>query len=80
MKASEIKSWWDLLNPKWKGKLVMNDPRGLGNVGSWRFLYFDDDLGAKYLRRLVAEMDVVFAQDERQMMDWLAAGNIKSTC
>lgn len=74
VKASEIKSWWDLLNPKWKGKFVMNDPRGLGNVGSWRFLYYDDDLGAKYLRRLVAEMDVVFAQDERQMMDWLAAG------
>lgn len=74
VKASEIKSWWDLLNPKWKGKLVMNDPRGLGNVGSWRFLYYDDDLGAKYLRRLVAEMDIVFAQDERQMMDWLAAG------
>ena len=39
VKASEIKSWWDLLNPKWKGKFVMNDPRGLGNVGSWRFLY-----------------------------------------
>ncbi|MFM9972557.1 MAG: ABC transporter substrate-binding protein [Burkholderiales bacterium] len=74
VKASEIKSWWDLLNPKWKGKLVMNDPRGLGNVGSWRFLYYDDDLGAKYLRRLVAEMDIVFAQDERQTMDWLAAG------
>ena len=74
VKASEIKSWWDLLNPKWKGKFVMNDPRGLGNIGSWRFLYYDDDLGAKYLRRLVTEMDIVFAQDERQMMDWLAAG------
>jgi iron(III) transport system substrate-binding protein len=74
VKASEINSWWDLLNPKWKGKFVMNDPRGLGNVGSWRFLYYDDDLGAKYLRLLVAEMDIVFAQDERQMMDWLAAG------
>ena len=47
---------------------------GLGNLGSWRFLYYNDDLGAKYLRRLVTEMDIVFAQDERQMMDWLAAG------
>jgi len=73
-KAAEIKSWWDLLNPKLKGKLVMNDPRGVGNVGSWRFLYHDDDLGPKFLRRLVAEMDVIFAHDERQMMDWLAAG------
>jgi ABC-type Fe3+ transport system substrate-binding protein len=30
VKASEIKSWWDLLNPKWKGKFVMNDPARLG--------------------------------------------------
>jgi iron(III) transport system substrate-binding protein len=73
-KTSEIKSWWDLLNSKWKGKLVMNDPRGIGNIGSWRFLYFDDDLGPKFLRQLVAEMDVSFAHDERQMMDWVAAG------
>ena len=74
VRANEIRSWWDLLQPKWKGKLVMNDPRGMGNVGSWRFLYHDNDLGAKFLRRLVAEMDVVFAHDERQMMDWVAAG------
>jgi len=74
VKANEIQSWWDLLQSKWKGKLVMNDPRGVGNVGSWRFLYHDDDLGPKFLRRLMAEMDIVFAHDERQMMDWVAAG------
>jgi iron(III) transport system substrate-binding protein len=74
IKAAEIKSWWDLLNPKWRGKFVMNGPKGIGNIGSWRFLYYDDDLGAKFLRRLVAEMDVTFAHDERQMMDWVGAG------
>jgi iron(III) transport system substrate-binding protein len=74
VKSGEIKSWWDLLTPKWKGKLVMNDPKSVGNIGSWRFLYHDDDLGAKFLRRLVSEMDVTFAQDERQMMDWVGAG------
>ena len=74
VKAAEIKSWWDLLNPKWKGKLVMNDPKSVGNIGSWRFLYHDDDLGPKFLRRLVTETDVTFALDERQMMDWVGAG------
>jgi len=74
VKAAEIKSWWDLLNPKWKNKFVMNDPRGIGNIGSWRFLFHDEDLGPKFLRRLVTEMDVTFAHDERQMMDWVAAG------
>jgi iron(III) transport system substrate-binding protein len=72
--GAEIKSWWDLLTPKLKGKLVMNDPKGIGNIGSWRFLFYDDDLGPKFLRRLVTEMDVTFAHDERQMMDWLGAG------
>ena len=29
---AEIKSYWDLLNPKWKGKIVAYDPR-LGGAG-----------------------------------------------
>jgi iron(III) transport system substrate-binding protein len=74
MKATDIKSWWDLLNPQWKGRFVMNDPKGIGNIGSWRFLYYDEDLGPKFLRRLITEMDVTFAHDERQMMDWVGAG------
>jgi iron(III) transport system substrate-binding protein len=74
LKPDEVRSWWDLLNPKWKGKLVMPDPRGIGNIGSWRFLFYDEDIGPKFLRRLVAEMDVAFANNERQMMDWVGAG------
>jgi ABC-type Fe3+ transport system substrate-binding protein len=77
VKAAEIKSWWDLLSPKWKGKLVMNDPKSVGNIGSWRFLYHDEDLGPKFLRRLAAETDVTFANDERQMMDWVGAGKYR---
>ena len=68
----EIKSYWDLLNPKWKGKIVATDPRtGEGRNGS-RFLYYNLDLGAKYLRRLLGEMDVTYSRDYRQATDWLA--------
>ena len=28
--VDEPKSWNDVLNPKWKGKLAMDDPRGSG--------------------------------------------------
>ncbi len=36
---AEIKSYWDLLNPKWKGKIVAYDP-SLGGAGdAMRFFY-----------------------------------------
>ena len=69
---AEIKSYWDLLNPKWKGKIVATDPRtGEGRNGS-RFLYYNPDLGPKYLRRLLGEMDLTYSRDYRQATDWLA--------
>ena len=74
VKAEEIQSWWDLLGPRWKGKIVVTDPKSPGNIGSWRFIYYDDDLGPKFIRRFLSEVGVTFATDERQMMDWVAAG------
>jgi iron(III) transport system substrate-binding protein len=69
---AEFKSYWDLLQPKWKGKIVATDPRtGEGRNGS-RFLYYNPDLGPQYLRRLFGEMDLVFSRDYRQATDWLA--------
>jgi iron(III) transport system substrate-binding protein len=74
VKSKEIRSWWDLLKPRWKDKIVMTDPKSAGNIGSWRFLYYDDDLGPKFIQHLLTETNVTFATDERQMMDWVAAG------
>lgn len=74
VKAGEIQSWWDLLDPKWKGKIVMSDPKWAGNIGSWRYIYYSPDLGPKFIRRFLSETDVVFSSDERQMIDWLAGG------
>jgi iron(III) transport system substrate-binding protein len=69
---AEFKSYWDLLQPKWRGKIVATDPRtGEGRNGS-RFLYYNPHLGPQYLRRLLGEMDSVFSRDYRQATDWLA--------
>lgn len=74
VKPDEIQSWWDLLNPKWKGKIVMTDPRSRGNIGNWRYIYYNPELGPNFVRRLLSETEVTFSSNERQMMDWLASG------
>lgn len=74
VRPGEIQSWWDLLSPKWRAKIVATDPKSAGNIGTWRFLYYSPDLGPKFLRRLFGEMDVKFSVDERQMMDWVGSG------
>jgi iron(III) transport system substrate-binding protein len=71
----EIKSYWDFLDPKWKGKIVTYDVSRVSTVAhSLRFLYNHPDLGAEFVKRFFGEMDLTYSRDERQMIDWLAAG------
>ena len=51
--AKEFKSYKDLLDPKWKGKLIMDDPRraGLGQA-IFTFFYFHLELGVDFIRAL----------------------------
>jgi len=75
VKPDEIRSYWDLLNAKWKGKIVAQDPRFPGTVSQGsRFMFNHPELGPKYLRRLLTEMDLVLSRDNRQMVDWVAGG------
>jgi iron(III) transport system substrate-binding protein len=69
---ADLKSFWDLLNPRWKGKIVATDPRtGEGRNGS-RFLFYNPELGPQYLRRLLSETELKLSRDYRQATDWLA--------
>jgi ABC-type Fe3+ transport system substrate-binding protein len=71
---NEIKSYWDVLNPKWKGKIVAYDPT-LGGAGdAMRFFYHHKALGPDFIRRVLTETDLVISTDTRQMGDWLAGG------
>jgi iron(III) transport system substrate-binding protein len=72
---AEIKSYWDLLSPKWKGKIVAMDPAMGGGVDALLvFLYYHPELGPEFLRRLLSEMDLTASRDSRQIVDWLAVG------
>jgi iron(III) transport system substrate-binding protein len=71
---AEIKSYWDLLNPKWKGKIVAYDP-SLGGAGdAMRFFYHQKSLGPEFIKRILTETDLIISTDTRQMGDWLAGG------
>jgi iron(III) transport system substrate-binding protein len=73
--AKEFRSYWDLVSPRWKGKLAVQDLRG-GGPGSTqaRFFYYNPDIGAKYLRKLYGEMDATLFRDNHIALDWLASG------
>ncbi len=74
VKPVEISSYWDLLNPKWKGKIVAYDPT-LGGAGdAMRFFYHEKSLGPEFIKRILTETDIVISSDTRQMGDWLAGG------
>ena len=66
----EFKSYWDLVQPKWKGKIVSVDPNE--SAGGWRGLYYKPGLGAEFLKQLFADMDITLTREDRQAVDWLA--------
>ncbi len=71
----KIKSFWDLLNPKWKGKIGARDARrpGPGN-GALRFIYHNPEVGPEFIKRLFGEMDITLFRNFRLGTDWLARG------
>ena len=70
----EFKSYWDLVNPKWKGKYVSQEPTNTGLGASLQFIYYHPELGPEFLRRLFVDMQPTFGRDRRQISDWLAQG------
>ena len=71
----EFKSYRDFLAPKWKGKIVAYDPKSVSTVAhSLRFFYNSPGLGPDFIRRFFGDMDLTLSRDQRQMLDWLAAG------
>jgi iron(III) transport system substrate-binding protein len=62
-KPGEFKSYWDIFQPKWKGKIVSLDARDPGfGASELRFVYYHPELGPEFIRRLYGEMDIVFSR------------------
>jgi iron(III) transport system substrate-binding protein len=72
--AEEFKSYWDFLNPKWKGRIVVPEPLTGGTQEPLQFMYHNKELGPQYVRRFLTEMDLGVSRDMRQLLDWVAQG------
>ncbi len=70
----EINSFWDLLKPKFRGKIVGRDPSSAGVGQSTAFYYLHPQLGPEYLHRLLTETDITIVKNARQAAEWLALG------
>jgi iron(III) transport system substrate-binding protein len=70
----EFKSYWDVTNPKWRGKIVSLDPRDTGLGATMQFYYYSPEIGPDYMRKFFGGMDITYAKNFRQMTDWLAQG------
>jgi len=69
---TEFQSIEDLTNPRWKGKIVIQDPRGGAGLNSLQVmlkLYGED-----FLKDLLTQQDLVVTSDLRQETEWLIRG------
>ncbi len=68
----EPKSWKDILDAKWKGKILSDDPRAVGG-GNVMFSAFQEKLGVDYLKKLAGQK-LVFSRDVGNMERRTAMG------
>jgi ABC-type Fe3+ transport system substrate-binding protein len=65
--------WADLLKPEWKGKIASYDPRR-GGPGNAVARYLLHHFGEEFVVKLYKDQNVVFTQDLRQLVEWVARG------
>lgn len=74
MKPEEVRSYGDFLNPKWKGKIGLLDPRTPGAGDSnWSYMWMIK--GEDYLKRLV-DQNLLLSRDQRLLAENLAKGKV----
>jgi iron(III) transport system substrate-binding protein len=70
---SEIATWNDLLDPRFRGRIALSDPNVAG-PGANAVAYLLSVVGEDYVRRLYQDQRPALERDYRQLSDWLARG------
>jgi iron(III) transport system substrate-binding protein len=73
---SQFTSWKDMLDPKWKGKIIMGDPTSPGAGGAMAAYWFQSpELGKDYVDQFFKQQDAQFSRDDQQMINAVARGD-----
>jgi iron(III) transport system substrate-binding protein len=74
VRPEEFRSYKDLLDPKWKDRIVMDDPRNAGpGEATFKFFYLHPELGPEFIRAL-ARQEPVIMKDYQQETDAIGQG------
>jgi iron(III) transport system substrate-binding protein len=76
VKAEEVDELKDILDPKWKGKIVVQDPipSGTGNgVFRWLWHVLGPEKAKDFYRKMRAQAGAV-DRDQRRQIEWIAQG------
>lgn len=69
VKREEIRSYYDLLEPRWKGKIVIGDPTVSG-VAQAVMRAALEIMGEDYIKKLAEQVGMI-TRDKRQLVDWV---------
>ncbi|HEY7046830.1 MAG TPA: extracellular solute-binding protein [Jatrophihabitantaceae bacterium] len=74
VKDGQINGWKDLLDPKWKGKIVAMDPTTGSGLGFNVAVMLQNKFGTDFINQLYKGQKVVLQSDDRQAADAVAKG------
>lgn len=74
---NSLKSYWDIFDPKWKGKIVTWNPGWQGSGATSVGMYLNPAIGEEWFKRLAKEMNVTIVRDARQGAEWIALGRFQ---
>ena len=73
VRDGELKSFKDLLTPKWKGKIAISDPRVIGS-SFWPLTIARLKLGDGIMRQLLVDQEPVLSRDRNQLTEFMVRG------
>lgn len=69
---ADFKSHKDLTNPRWKGKIAIDDPRGGSGLGT--LAVFHKAYGEEFITDLLTKQELVVTGNRRQLEEWVVRG------
>ena len=73
VKEEQIKGLTDLLDPRWKGKLLLPDVRVMGDA-FWPMTSARLNLGDDIIKKLFVDQEPVLSRDTRQIAEFMVRG------